>query len=185
MKSRRIQRPSLVPLVFFLVGGGGCVKNAYRLQIHRHNSVAITDARADEILASMTEILQTNDGAGDVACDVRFERDGNITTFSTGDAVINSSADFNAVNRLPGNVKVVSQINWCGGFSPGIIGCAPVPGDSLVIVRFAADQEGVLWVHEFGHNQGLSHRDVANAVMRPFIGTTHRRINASECASYR
>ena len=42
-----------------------------------------------------------------------------VTTFSTGSGSINSSADFSAVNGLPGNVKVVQQINWCGTIGAG------------------------------------------------------------------
>jgi len=156
----------------------------HNLQISRHTSVGLTDTRADQILADMSTVLNMNDGMGDVACNVGFERDGSLTTFSATGGMINSSADFDAVNGLPGNIKVVTQINWCGSLAPGIIGCAPVPGDSLVVIRFGTNQEGILWLHEFGHNQGLDHRNDAGAVMQPSIGSTHRRINSSECAAY-
>ncbi|MCG3131870.1 MAG: hypothetical protein FLDDKLPJ_02680 [Phycisphaerae bacterium] len=153
----------------------------HRLQISRHDLVSLTNNRADQILADMTTVARSNDGAGDIECDVEFQRDGDVTSFSLGDGSIDSEADFDAVNGQPGHIKVVDQINWCGGLAPGIIGCAPVPGDSLVVVRFTDNQEGILWLHEFGHNQGLSHRDVADVVMRSFIGVTHRRVNQPEC----
>lgn len=177
----------VLPLAFLSIGqdcdGDGRI--TYQLQISRHTTASLTNTRADQILADMGTILQTNDGAGDVACNVAFTRSGNVTTFATGTGTINSAADFNAVNGLPGNVKVVNFINWCGGPAPGAIGCAPVPGTSLVVERFTANQEGILWVHEYGHNKGLSHRDVPNAVMRPFINVNHKRVNSTECDAYR
>lgn len=157
----------------------------HNLQVSRFNTTNLTDARAGEIIAEMGTILQTKDGPTDVPCNVRFVLDGAVTTFATGTGSINSQAGFVAVNGLPGNVKVVNQINWCGGLSPNVIGCAPVPGDSLVVVRFTANQEDVLWVHEFGHNQGLSHRTGNDLVMNPTIGPTKRQINDSECNAYR
>jgi len=162
----------------------GCLKT-HNLQVSRHNTTTLSNARADAILSNATTILKTNDGPGDVACNVNLVRSGNITAFTTGNGIINSAANFNAVNSLPGNVKVVRQINWCGTLAPNIIGCAPVPGTSLVVVRFTANQEGVLWAHEFGHNKGLPHRNGTNAVMRPTINVNNKRINSTECNAYR
>ena len=102
----------------------------HSLQVRRHTSAALTEARAGQILADATAVLRTNDGPGDVPADVRLERNGTVTAFAAGTGIINSRADFEAVNNLPGNVKVVTQINWCGNFAPNIIGCAPVPGTS-------------------------------------------------------
>jgi Matrixin len=157
----------------------------HNLQIRRFTTASLTNARASQITANASAILQRNDGAGDVACATSFTRNGNVTAFSTGDGSIDSAAEFNGVIAVPGWVKVVNQINWCGTIGTGIIGCSPVPGTSLVVVRFTANQEGILWAHEFGHNAGLSHRNVSTAVMYPFIGTTRRRVNATECNAYR
>ena len=156
------------------------------MQISQHttSTPALTDARADTIAADMTLILQVSDSAGDEQCPVRFERDGNVATFTATTGTINSQADFSTVINLPGMVKVVNQINWCGALVPNIIGCAPIPGNSLTVVRFGLLQEGVLWAHEFGHNRGLNHRNDPNAVMNPIILTTARGVNAAECAAY-
>lgn len=172
-------------LAVCMIGFGCNHINTHNLQVSRHNTTTLSNARADAILTNASTILQTNDGSGDVACNVRMVRNGNVTTFTTGNGIINSAAGFNAVNGLPGNVKVVRQINWCGGLIPNVIGCAPVPGTSLVVVRFTANQEGVLWVHEFGHNRGLNHRNGTRAVMRPTINVNNNRINSTECNAYR
>ena len=66
-----------------------------------------------------------------------------------------------------------------------MIGCAPVPGNSLSVVRFTPSLEGILWAHEYGHNKWLNHRnDDPNAVMNGTIGSTRLRVNAPECTSY-
>ncbi len=196
MKSiRKVWMIFLVLLLAFLSIGQNCTPKPnpdpdpdpvvnHELQIRRFTTASLTNARADQILAEKGTILQTDDGSGDVACNVAFTRIGNVTTFATGSGSINSEADFTAVNNLPGHIKVVNQINWCGSFAPNIIGCAPVPGNSLVVVRFTENQEGLLWVHEFGHNKGLLHRDVTNAVMRPVININNKEVNSSECNSY-
>ncbi len=154
------------------------------LQVGQHSSLTLTDAGADTILTDATTVAQATDGPGDVACGVGVARNGGVTTFATP-SIINSSGDLNAVLALPGNIKVVNQINWCGGFSPNIIGCAPIPGTSLAVVRFTANQEGILWLHEFGHNQGLNHRNDPNAVMFPVIAPTRRFVDMTECNAYR
>ena len=158
----------------------------HRLQVRRYTSAALTNAEADGIMAAASSILQTNDGTGDTACATALSREGDVTAFGEGDGSIDSEAEFNALVALPGWVMVVNQINWCGALIPNVIGCAPVPGDSLAVVRFNPSLEGHLWAHEFGHNKGLSHRnDDPNAVMNGVIADTRRRVTAAECAAYR
>jgi len=156
----------------------------HQLQVSEHTSLNLTDAGTDTILTDATTVAQTTDGPGDVACVVGVSRNGGLTTFPAP-SIINSSAELNDVLALPGNVKVVNQINWCGGFAPNIIGCAPIPGTSLAVVRFTANQEGILWLHEFGHNKGLNHRNDPNAVMNPVIAPTRRFVDTTECNAYR
>ncbi len=158
----------------------------HSLEVSRHTSTNLTDERTDEILADATEAAREDDGAGDVACEVVLGRAGPVTTFSQGNGIVNSSTDFATIIGLPGHVKVVNQINWCGTFSPNIIGCAPLGGVSLAVVRFTANQEGILWLHEFGHNETLNHRNSpTRAVMFPSIGVDHDILNATECTALR
>ncbi len=163
-------------------GGNDAIN--YDLRIDRHVNVELGNARADQILVEMQNIINLDDGPGDVSCPVNFSRNGDVNPFSTGSGIINSQEDFMAVNSLPGQIKVVNQINWCGGIAPNIIGCAPVPGNSMVVTRFEESQEGILWLHEFGHNKGLNHRDEDDVVMKGVIGNTHKRVNLEECAAF-
>jgi hypothetical protein len=153
--------------------------------VSRFTTSTLNNADADRITADATTVAQVSDGPGDVACNIRMARTGNVTTFATGTGAINSGADFSAVIGLPGRVKVVNQINWCGGLIPNVIGCAPVPGNSFAVVRFTPALEGILWLHEFGHNKGLPHRNDANAVMAPSIASTRLHLNTTECNALR
>lgn len=184
---RKVSSGLLLGLLIAALSWVGCDGDRvnHSVQISRFTTTNLTDARADQILADKGTILQNVDSPGDVACNVGFIRNGPVTVFALGNGSINSEADFLAVNGQPGQVKVVNQINWCGALIPNVIGCAPVPGPSLVVVRFTQSLEGTLWVHEFGHNKGLSHRTGTTLVMNPFIGSTQRAINQTECDAYR
>ena len=159
----------------------------HSLSVTRFTSVALDNARADAILADASRVLQTNDGPGDVACAVEMVRQGDVSVFTAGDGSIDSEAEFTAVVvNSPGNVKVVNAINWCSTLRPNVIGCAPRPGNALAVVRFTANQEGILWAHEYGHNQGLPHRtDDQNVVMFSNIAPNRLRVNQAECDAYR
>jgi len=87
---------------------------------------------------------------------------------------------------VPRKIRLVNAINWCGTTSPNIIGCSPTPGTCVVVVRFTASQEGILWTHEFGHSKGLPHRtDDPNAIMQPIISPTRTVFNQTECNAIR
>lgn len=157
------------------------------LSISRYTSASLNDAEADTILQDASTILQTRDSSVDVSCPLRLTRDGAVGTFTSGTGVVDSESSFNAVCAEPGYVHVVNQIDWCGAFIPDVIGCASTPGDCMVVIRFTPAppvQEGILWAHEYGHTKGLDHRDAADAVMRSFIGPTHRLLTAAESTAF-
>ena len=154
------------------------------LVVNRFRSASLSNSAADRIFRDGSRVLQTNDGSGDVSCNLTLRRSGNVRSFNTGDGSIDSRSEFNAVLRVSGFVKVVNRINWCGGFSPNIIGCAPVPGSDMVVVRFNSGLEGILWAHEYGHTRGLRHRNSSTAVMNGTIGNSRRRVNSSECSRF-
>ena len=156
----------------------------HNLSVSRYTTATLNNTDADRIMADASTVAQTADFAGDVACNIAMTRSGNVTTFSTGDGSIDSQAEFNAVMGAPGWISVVNQINWCGSIGAGIIGCAPVPGSSLAVVRFTTTLEGILWLHEFGHNKGLSHRNGTSNVMHPSIGASRLGLNTAECTAF-
>jgi hypothetical protein len=157
-----------------------------KLKISRYTTVTLTNSEADTIIADGVKLLKDKDGSDDVSCTIDLSRDGNVTTFTTGNGIINTKADYDAICALAGRIHMVKQINYCAGrTSPNIIGCADVSGTCMILVRTAADLEGVLWMHEYGHNAGLNHRNVAKAVMNETIDNTCKRINSTECDAYK
>jgi PBS lyase HEAT-like repeat-containing protein len=157
---------------------------AVRLGINRYTTVSLSDARADQIIADGIKFLNDNDGTGDVSCPIELVRDGAVSSFTAANGIINSQADYNAVCATGGRVHLVTQINYCGGPGANIVGCADTPGSCMIFVRMADQLEGILWMHEYGHNQGLPHRTNPFAVMDPVIDIQHKRVNNAECTLY-
>ena len=156
------------------------------LRTSRYTTSTLVNADADGIYTNARGTLSTNNGAGDVSCSVAaLARNGDVTTFSTGNGIVNSQADFNTIIGLAGFTKVVNQINWCGSIAPNWIGCSPTPGTSLLVVRYTSNQEGILWAHEYGHTRGLGHRNDSDAIMNATISTNRTKVNQTECDSLR
>ncbi|HKZ81406.1 MAG TPA: hypothetical protein VJ124_24265 [Pyrinomonadaceae bacterium] len=165
----------------------------HRLSVHRflvshHNTVVFENQDADAILAEGSGLLQAIDGPGDVACPVRMIRDEDVSVFTVGTGVINTLADQDIVMALPGNVKVVSQLNYCyPTFAMNLIGCAELPGDSFIVEDIGPyPRAGVLWAHAFGNNQGLQNcqANCLYRLMNYFIVESNRIIDANECAAF-
>jgi hypothetical protein len=159
-----------------------------QVTVHRHATVALSDADADRILRDMGTVVQSSDTAADVGTPVQFVRNGPVRVLpATVAAVIQTQAEWNALMSAGTGVKVVQSIRWCGGPGGSIIGCAPVgnPTVNLAVVRFTANQEGILWLHEYGHNAGNPHRtDDPRAVMFPSIGADHNVVNSTESGRF-
>jgi len=159
-----------------------------QVTVQRHSSVALSDADADRILNDMGTVLQSGDSPADTPTAVRFVRNGPVQVLPANVAgTIQTEAQWNTLMSAGTGVKVVGAIQWCGGPGGSIIGCAPVgnPTVNLAVVRFTANQEGILWVHEYGHNAGNPHRtDDTRAIMYPSIGPDHNVVNATESGRY-
>lgn len=105
-----------------------------------------------------------------------------------------SEFDFEIMNALePKGVKVVEEITWCQrtGTAP-IAGCSNLRGHSIAVARLCNGPcpigEGVLWLHEFGHNKNLLHRpldDAEHGVMYPGINSRNASLNERECQALR
>lgn len=118
--------------------------------------------------------------------DVNFvRREGAIENFTTGDGVISGKHELAAVLSVPGDVKVVNRINWCR--FPWIWNGCAYPGHSFIVTSLV-DNPGIVWLHEFGHVQGLEHRPGGQddgLVMTRKISSDSRRVNREECDAYR
>lgn len=99
----------------------------------------------------------------------------------------NNSNDLAVIERLPGNVKVVNQILWCGRtFALGLVaGCASGNSTSLSVIRSNPNIEGRIWAHEFGHKRNLPYRNIPNFLMFRSAAPDHDAVNQFESNSLR
>lgn len=158
------------------------------LTISRYTSVSLSESHVDTtILPFATEILQTNDGPGDVACPMTFRRSGAISVFTAGDGIIDNEEERDEVIAVPGRVHVVDAINYCANDPPDpghrIVGCSS--GGGMIVVD---DAGGRTWAHEYGHNQYLwlrGHPTDPNSLGYYKNVPTSRRVTARECNAMR
>ena len=152
----------------------------------------MSDVRLDRILKNARGVAGHVDFAEDVGCCVTLSRSGTARSFgSAGDGLDQVDTDVEA-NQVLGNgvarVKVVRTISWCGGAGTNIAGCAYRPGGSMMVVRISSTEvgEGVLWLHEYGHNTGLQHNTDSRFVMAASLNLNDPNdgITSGECAQY-
>lgn len=147
----------------------------------------LSTSQVDRILLEASRLLRTRDTATDIECHVELRRKATLVPLAANQlpAAIQTRSDMESLANLPGDVKVVAQINWCG--EPGIfIGCAAeYPGVMAVTPLDDDPSEGILWAHEYGHNRGLPHspNGLPRRLMLPFIGADHREVTSQECGS--
>jgi hypothetical protein len=154
-------------------------------EVRRYRTASITNAQADAIFAAAVALLATDSGADDVPCVIEWSRDDDVEEFTTGDGSIASQAELTEMFEQEGNIKVVNAVDFCGGvMNVSAVGCAERPGEDIVVERVNSTIEAVVWAHEYGHNKGLTHRNVAGALMHETAVAGNTRVNAAECAAF-
>ncbi len=163
---------------------------SHRLGLTYANHVSltapVTDADLDAFLKEGTRRVGTGDFDVDVACCVAIVRSGSAKTFGTaGDGldVIDTDTELSSVMGNPvARVKLVRQINYCGGTGTNIVGCAGMPGSGMVLVRIGSTSlDSVLWVHEYGHNAGLGHDTDSRYIMYGTDTGQNNGVAPNEC----
>jgi hypothetical protein len=118
----------------------------------------MTDDRLDRILGHAAGVAGHVDFPEDHGCCITMTRSGSARSFGTPGDGLDRVDDEAEANRVLGSgvsrVKVVRSISWCGGPGTNIAGCAYRGGGSMMVVRLSNYEvaEGVLWLHEYGHN---------------------------------
>jgi len=156
---------------------------------HVNVTSPMTDDRLDQLMSNGSLRVGRSDFTGDVACCNEFSRLGTGKTFGTtsdGLDIIDDGTELNAVlSNSIARVKVVRAINYCGSTATNIIGCSWVGGDGMAVVRRSdANSEAVLWVHEYGHNVGLSHNTDSRYIMYGVDYGTNNGVSTTECDTY-
>lgn len=156
------------------------------LSISKDITARLNNADVNKILASAQKVLWRNNGTGDVECFVKFHQEGDISNFSIGNGIINTKRDLERVFALPGNVKLVREINICGNeISPNIAGCAIIGGKTMVVKKQTTYLlDGIVWAHEYGHMKALRHRSNTLALMNETGTTKSQRVNFRECTNF-
>ncbi len=165
----------------------------HRASLSYANHVSLSskmyDSRADAILEFATRTAARSDFNDDVACCLSVQRSGTGQLFgSTGDGldVIDNFTELSTVLNNPiARVKVVRVINYCSGPGTNIIGCSYSPGAGMSVVRLGATSEGLLWLHEYGHNVGIGvHNPDSDYVMHAGLSSDSIGLEQFECNKF-
>ena len=123
----------------------------------------------------------------DVPCSVRFYRSGTLETFGTaGDGldIITTQDELDSVFDVTSHrAKMVTAVDYCaGGYNPSIVGCGRMNGFGFIV---ELGQPGNTYIHEYGHNVGMGHRDDCSMnIMNSITNGQNDSLNASECSIY-
>jgi hypothetical protein len=205
-----MQHLSLFSSLFGLVAilGGSSAAHAQtalaqHLTVSRYGSwrfsISLTNAQADAMFSAANALTPDHDGSGtlDGRCKIGLFRSGDVfdVTGSGSDGYITDATEFDYVNALPGFVKVVAAIGYCGGVvAPNIKGCTKFRSrNSMIITEEAAvgAKKGVVVLHEFGHAVGLSdipynnESKVTKNFMLGFAEPFHNYILGHQCSALR
>jgi len=167
------------------------VLHNHRLRYANHvsHTSPMTNGRLDQVLVEGTLRANTANFPEDVACCVRFSRYGSGVTFgSPGDGldVIDTiSEQITVLYVTVARFKVVRLINYCGVAGTNILGCSLVSGNSAIVVRQSnLSNEGILWVHEYGHNLGLAHNPDSRYILYVTNTGNNNGLTQAECDKY-
>lgn len=182
-----LERQPSAPRAIDTDAGGFCDSSAIEVVNHVDVDAPIDAARVDQLLDIASSIMATDESAEDVACCAEFVREGPVGLMTgAGLDVITAPEELADLLLAPGpRVRVIDHLGWCDGPTTNSIGCALVPGAALAVTRVSGlTSEAVLWLHEYGHNVGLNHRNIDGYVMNHTIRSSHRWITAEECPAF-
>jgi len=148
----------------------------------------MTGNRLVTVLGMASRHAGTEEYAGDTACCITVSPGLARRFGSSGDGldIIDDEAELEAVILDPiARVKVVRTIGWCGEPATNILGCSRVPGDGMVVVRISSPAlEGLLWLHEYGHNVGLGHHPSSRNLMHAYASPGATALTLDQCARF-
>ncbi len=155
---------------------------------HVDHASPIDHSRLASVLADVNYRAQVENFDGDVACCVRLSIADSGGTFGTPndglDSIDTSNELLLVLDHPSSRAKVVRVINYCGGPGSNILGCAWIGGNGMAMVRTGFEAEGILWMHEFGHNVGLGHSGDNRSIMYGFDTGANNGLTQAQCDRY-
>ena len=154
---------------------------------HTATASPMNDTRLDAVIREAELRAGRDDFLNDVMCCITLDRSGTAQSFSTaGQDIIDSETELiQVLNNGVSRVKVVNAINYCNGPGMNILGCASIGQQGMALVRMGSiNEEAVLWLHEYGHNVGLSHVSNSAYVMNTFLAAGANGLTQAECDKY-
>lgn len=132
-----------------------------QLTIARHIDQPLSEQRVNRVFSTANALLQgVDNNCPDVACPVTFERSQAIATFDDSPAIVTTEEQLDLVFANPADIKIVTlMVGVCGSPAANdvslVLGCASTGGTAVLVQDAPPD----VWAHEWGHVQGLPHRD--------------------------
>lgn len=159
--------------------------NTFSLRVARHVDQRLGVVELDAIFRTASDVLQSVEfNCPDLATNVTFVRDGDIETFNEGNAVVTTEAQLDDLFALPQDFKVVEAMIGVCGSEPSdlttLLGCAFSNGSVVII----ADAPPDVWAHEWGHVQGLGHRDNCGSNLMHASNLETDAVNQRERAAF-
>lgn len=158
---------------------------------HANETDLMSVGQVDAIFRAANQVIQTADGPVDIGCCVSLQRRGGLGTFTVTDGTLTTASELNAVFlEQSAQVKIVPSLDFCGAFNPTIVGCAPLNNPKNMILEYLNNTtlDGILWAHEFGHNQGLFHppSDLPTRIMNAKLAANgiSRHMILAECRAW-
>lgn len=154
----------------------------HHISVARHEDVFLSTGQVNTIFETCTGLLNSVEGpCPDVACPSILELDGRISTFDHTGSVVTTEDEMDDLFEHPADIKVVSlMVGVCGVSDPDdttvVLGCAYTNGSAILTANAPPD----VWAHEWGHVQGLPHRnDCESNLMHAFEVQTNA-VNTTE-----
>ncbi len=136
----------------------------WTLTVSQLTGLGVTNAAVDLTLDQAADLLKVDQGGTDVNCCVDMRRQGTIGNFAAPagmvNGVITTQAESNAVFAINADIKIVTNIQFCG-VAGQFAGCAD--GSSIIVVNgfnppaTNTFTDPVTVAHEAGHWAGLGH----------------------------
>ncbi len=154
----------------------------FQISVARHIDQPLSEQRVNRIFSTANELLLADDNeCSDVSCPVTFDRDGAIETFDNSPAIVTTEAQLDAVFDDSADIKIVTlMVGVCGSPSADdvslVLGCAFTGGSAVLVQDAPAD----VWAHEWGHVQGLPHRNNCGRNLMHAFELETNAVNATE-----